>query len=347
MNNILDSPKGEFSQPNLPEASNMEKKEYVRKIATHIVDGYVIRRENVENNFNSLVAAEAAEEEEVRQQTDNGRYICIFPGCGKTFASRGKRMRDHEATHNQQIPPQDSQGLLFPCDSAPSEKVPEKDDMFNHRCSFLEYGMLILNFFDAIKEGDGKRTFRCWKFQLPYLRNDLGSTKHALEALGMICQVYALLPPKHAHELVWNRTALLKSGLRHNIPLDLLLEFFNRLLKEVRKKLGPNATNHKAIDRYCHAIDFTTALLDNFDHECCVICRSGHLYELSVVSDLRNIVTELITQRAFCWTPGRAYEHFNGINSTLLSDFNDNNNNFIYIAVYTKALYRFTIKKRK
>ena len=41
MNNILDSPKGEFSQPNLPEASN-------------IVDGYVIRRENVENIFNSL-----------------------------------------------------------------------------------------------------------------------------------------------------------------------------------------------------------------------------------------------------------------------------------------------------
>ena len=104
-----------------------------------------------------LVAAEAAEEEEVRQQTDNGRYICIFPGCGKTFASRGKRMRDHEATHNQQVPPHDSQGLLFPCDSAPSEKVPEKDNMFNHQCSFLEYGMLILNFFDAIKEGGGKR----------------------------------------------------------------------------------------------------------------------------------------------------------------------------------------------
>ena len=133
MSNILDSPKGEFSQPNLPEASNMEKKEYVRKIATHIVDGYVIRRENVENIFNSLVAAEAAEEEEVRQQTDNGRYICFFPGCGKSFASRGKRMRDHEATHNQQVPPQDSQGLLFPSDSAPSEKVPEKDDMFNYQ----------------------------------------------------------------------------------------------------------------------------------------------------------------------------------------------------------------------
>ena len=90
MNNILDSPKGEFSQPNLPEASNVEKKEYVRKIATHIVDGYVIRTENVENIFNSLVAAEAAEEEEVSQQTDNGRYICFFFPVVQNLCIKGK-----------------------------------------------------------------------------------------------------------------------------------------------------------------------------------------------------------------------------------------------------------------
>ena len=99
MSDILDSPRGEFSQPDLHEASNMEKKEYVRKIATRIVDGYVIGRENIENIFNNLLAAEAAEEKEVRQQTENGRYICFFPGCGKTFASRVKRMHVDEATH--------------------------------------------------------------------------------------------------------------------------------------------------------------------------------------------------------------------------------------------------------
>ena len=184
--------------------------------------------------------------------------------------------------------------------------------------------MLILNFFDAVREGDGKCIFRCWKFQLPYLRNDPGSTKYALEDLGMMFQVYAMLSPKHAHELIWNRTAMLKSGLGHNIPLDLLLEFFNRLLEEVRRKLGPNATNHKAIDRYCHAIDMTKVTLDNFDQECCVIRRSGHHCEMSVVSDLRKVVTELINQKAFFWTPGRVYEHFKETDSysfTLLADF--------------------------
>ena len=30
-----------------------------------------------------------------------------------------------------------------------------------------------------------------------------------------------------------------------------------------------------------------------------------------------------------------------------INNNNNNNNNFICIAVYTKALYRFTIKKRK
>ena len=175
--------------------------------------------------------------------------------------------------------------------------------------------------FDAIKEGDGKRIFRCWKFQFPYLRNDPGSTKYALNTLGMILQAYALFSPKHTQELVWNKTALFKPGLGNNIPLNLLLEFFNRLLKEVRRKVGPNTTNYKAIDRYCHAIDFTKVLHDNFDQEFCVICRPGHHYELSVVSDLQKIVSELVIQKAFCWTPGHTYEHFKAIDSTLLSHF--------------------------
>ena len=230
MVDMCDSPKGEFCHPNLPEASNMEKKEYVRKIASHVVDSYVIQRENAETIFNNLLAAEEEEASNQRDQADDG----------KTFAVNGKRMKDHESTHSQPIPHSDSQGLLFSTDISSTERVSEKDDMFNYQCSLLEYGMLILNFLDAVKEGDGKRVFRCWKFQLPYLKNDPGSTKYALEALGMMFQVYAVLSPKHSHELIWNRTALLKAS-GHNIPLDLLLEFFNRLLKEVRRKLGPNA----------------------------------------------------------------------------------------------------------
>lgn len=84
---------------------------------------------------------------------------------------------------------------------------------------------------------------RPWKFQLPYLRKDPGSTKYVLQALGMLFQIYALLSPKDAHEYIWNRSALV---LGHNIPLNLLLECFNRLLEEVKQNLGPSATSHNA-----------------------------------------------------------------------------------------------------
>jgi hypothetical protein len=42
-------------------------------------------------------------------------------------------------------------------------------------------------------------------------------------------QVYALLSPKTAHHIVWNRFAKRKHSLGGNIPLDLALEFLNRI----------------------------------------------------------------------------------------------------------------------
>ena len=74
MVDMCDSPMGEFCHPNLPEASNMEKKEYVRKIAC-VVDSYVIRRENAETIFNNLLAAE---EEEASNQRDRQMMADLF-----------------------------------------------------------------------------------------------------------------------------------------------------------------------------------------------------------------------------------------------------------------------------
>jgi L1 cell adhesion molecule like protein len=46
------------------------------------------------------------------------------------------------------------------------------DDIFNYQSSLLEVGLLLMNFYDAITEGDGQRLVRCWKFMLPYLKED-------------------------------------------------------------------------------------------------------------------------------------------------------------------------------
>ena len=154
-------------RPVLHNAPNSEKKKYLRRVASAVVDRYVLRRKKVDLLINKLLAAEREEVSKARTQTPDGRYICQYEGCGKRFAHNGTRLRDHESTHNLQecSEPTPSDKELS---TGKSDQSSEKDDMFNYQCALLEYGMLILNFFDAIREGDGQRVFRCWKFQLPY-----------------------------------------------------------------------------------------------------------------------------------------------------------------------------------
>ena len=211
-----------------------------------------------------------------------------------------------------------------PHEDVPAENLQEQenDDMYNYQCSFLEYAMIIINFFDAIKEGDGKRVIWCWKFELPYLKNDSGSPKYALEALNIFLQIHGLLSAQDSHSLIWNRFHCNKSGRRHNIPLDLSLEFVNRLLKEVVRKLGPNATNTHAVDRYCKAVDITKPVLENFDRQCSITSRSGKHSHMSVTADLQKVLQELVEQQAFSVTPGRRYYHYSNCKSSILQDFN-------------------------
>ena len=87
-------------------------------------------------------------------------------------------------------------------------------------------------------------------------------------------QVNSLLTPKAVNELIWNCLANSKIFLGGNIPLDLLLEIYNMLLKDALKKLGPN-TSQKSIDRICMSIISTKDLMDRFDGELYIYKHSG------------------------------------------------------------------------
>ena len=124
-----------------------------------------------------------------------------------------------------------------------------------NQSSFTEVGLLLKNFYDAVSEGDGMRVIRCWKFMLPYLKEDeAGSRKYALEAFYLLAQVHSLLTPQAAHRLIWNRFFKSKPGSGGNIPLDLALEHYNILIKVLIRNLGPNGLNRNAIDRYCKSL---------------------------------------------------------------------------------------------
>ena len=65
--------------------------------------------------------------------------------------------------------------------------------------------MLILNFDGAVKEGDGERILRCWKFMLLIFRA-YKHTKYAFAALQLFLLTAFILAERLSHYLVWNRT---------------------------------------------------------------------------------------------------------------------------------------------
>ena len=101
-----------------------------------------------------------------------------------------KMERDHKKTHGGFVAEQHSKSSANNLQNV----AKGSDDMFNYQSSFLEVGMLLANFYDAISEGDGQRVVCCWKFILLYLVQDgASSRKYALEAFYMLCQINSTL----------------------------------------------------------------------------------------------------------------------------------------------------------
>ena len=91
------------------------------------------------------------------------------------------------------------------------------DSIYEYACCVLSLSLFMTEFNDAIKEGDGERVYRVWKYLLLLFRES-GRTKYALEALNLHFQHYGL-PPRLAFEIVWSRFVNSKGGQGGNIPV--------------------------------------------------------------------------------------------------------------------------------
>ena len=67
-----------------------------------------------------------------------------------------------------------------------------EDGIFNYAHNILKSGLLLRDFQDAIKEGDGARIEYIWKF-LTLLLKVCGKKKYALTAIRLHAQLHSLL----------------------------------------------------------------------------------------------------------------------------------------------------------
>ena len=184
----------------------------------------------------------------------------------------------------------------------------ETDMIRLYASQVLSLGSLYLEFKDAIKEGDGLRVLRCYRYLLPIFKSS-GRKNYSIESLNLLVQHDYTLSERQAHELIWSRFINTHGHPGRNIPNDLHCEHLNRLCKTAVKGLGANKTQ-QCITRVARAIGTIAPVLDNFDSDNGVIGHSSAHKVSNSDKDVKSVVTELLKNEVFQRIPGRYHPSF-------------------------------------
>ena len=109
---------------------------------------------------------------------------CRFSGCTRTFVyakcrvNHEKKIHDLEVTEEKQDETSDETKKSDLSES-------KEDNVFNYGCQHLSLGLLLYNADDSVKEGDGERLMRVWKF-LTFVLRSHGKHKYALAGLCLM-----------------------------------------------------------------------------------------------------------------------------------------------------------------
>ena len=180
------------------------------------------------------------------------------------------------------------------------------DGVFNYASAVLNDGMLLLEFCDAIKEGDGKWILRCWKAMLIYFQHARHSN-YAKEAILLLAAVNATATPRVAAQITWSRVVNTRGGPGNNIPVDLHNEHLNHALKTAVSCMGANVATNTILQ--CGKGLMQT--VDNFDAENELHPVSTRHTHSSLAKDEDTVLEELVDKsHVFDYVPGRQHRTF-------------------------------------
>ena len=204
-----------------------------------------------------------------------------------------------------------SQGIvekLFDFSYNGSRRTASGDNVQEYAIQLLSQGLFYLELSDCIREGDGERILRCWRYLLPIFFSS-GRTNYANEALNMIFQHDYALSPRHAQQLLWSRCINVHGRMGRNVPGDLEMEHLNRTLKECIKGLGPNK-REDAITRVSRAMGAIGPLLQKFDQDNNVPSPGGLHERRNSKKDQNLLIMELIKKGVFRHVQQRKHNKF-------------------------------------
>jgi len=212
--------------------------------------------------------------------------------------------------------------LLADVGSVPNRHAQaDKDGVLEYASEVLSLGLLYLEFTDAIKEADGDRILRCWRFFLLLFRESKRKN-YAIEAFTILAQERFVLSPRQQLQLKWSRTINTHGRIGKNIPCDLHMEHLNKECKEALSGLGSNITDH-AVERIGKCVGKTVDMLNTFDNICNVPKQSGHHTKHSSKPDIEKMVKQLKdTSNVFAHHSGRHHNKFPKFTANMIERIN-------------------------
>lgn len=184
----------------------------------------------------------------------------------------------------------------------------DKDHVLAYAVDLLTITLFWYGFRDAIREGDGNRIVRYWKFLLAIFRAEK-HYNYANEGFNLIIQT-VLLSPRQVSEIMWSRTVNTSGIKGKNIPVDLHMEHLNRRLKimlqNLRSNVNPSTAQRAAkglgvVQKVCTQFMAETDITENKDFHT-IPC---------IKKDLSYLIKQLTDSEIFQLKHGRQYNIYN------------------------------------
>lgn len=214
--------------------------------------------------------------------------------------------------------------LLPPVNQANEEGPPNPgpDYIRNYSLCILKYFFILMDFKDAVKEGNGDRLATLHKQLIHHFKSDSGFNAYAIEMLISIVQNEVFLSESEAHQCKWASTANWKGGSHKNVEIDLLQENRNKDIKKLIKGMGANKTD-KAIERASRAAGGVRKIVENFDSQVSLSPASSSHSHKSSAADEAKVSRDLRQLKPFSNQPGRHHESFPNLGPDPLESIDD------------------------
>ena len=203
--------------------------------------------------------------------------------------------------------------LVFPCGVMPSHSRYDEetfpDHKMNYICALMREGLLDMARLDAVKESDGERILRHWRYDFIHFER-YNHYNYRLLTFRFIAHVYGLLTPRMAARVIHNRTVNKHGGIGNNVSLDLFLEFLNKEVKDDLKRSSGPTLHAKLLERIGRSKQVMDELLHIFDKDMELFTGIGRHITPDWTAEVSQLVMELKPETLFHNQPGREFKTF-------------------------------------